>query len=106
MQRRGRTLPILAASALLVVSAASVASAQDDVTTIVFTGDGSETFMAAQMKVIELFEAAHPNIKVKFEPAPGVDAEQGAILRLGQGDTSLDVVTTEVGYEYQWFKNG
>ena len=106
MQRRGRTLPILAASALLVVSAASVARAQDDVTTIVFTGDGSETFMAAQMKVIELFEAAHPEINVEFEPAPGVDAEQGAILRLGQGDTSLDVVTTEVGYEYQWFKNG
>jgi ABC-type glycerol-3-phosphate transport system substrate-binding protein len=106
MQRRGRMLPILAAMSAVLLVGAQGSAADGDVTTITFSGDGSETFMAAQLKVIDLFEAAHPNIKVKFEPAPGVDAEQGAILRLGQGDTSLDVVTTEVGYEYQWFKNG
>jgi multiple sugar transport system substrate-binding protein len=105
MRPRGRTVPILAVMSVLLLMAAQSGAAQD-VTTITFAGDGSATFMAAQLKVIDLFEAAHPNIKVKFEPAPGVDAEQGAILRLGQGDTSLDGVTTEVGYEYQWFKNG
>jgi multiple sugar transport system substrate-binding protein len=105
MRPRGRTVPILAGMSVLLLMAAQSGAAQD-VTTITFAGDGSATFMAAQLKVIDLFEAAHPNIKVKFEPAPGVDAEQGAILRLGQGDTSLDGVTTEVGYEYQWFKNG
>jgi ABC-type glycerol-3-phosphate transport system substrate-binding protein len=74
--------------------------------TITLVGDSGPANVLTQKKVIALFEKKHPDIKVKFEGATGVDAEQGSILRLGQGDTSLDVATTEVGYEYQWFKSG
>lgn len=112
--RRRRRLASLALATAAVVGLASCSSGSGDdggsggatQTTITFSGASDPTFMAAQMKVIELFEQAHPEINVEFEPAPGIDAEEGAILRLGQADTSLDIVTTEVGYEYQWFKNG
>lgn len=75
-------------------------------TTIVLSGASDPTFEAAQRELISRFEASHPDIRVEFEPAAGIDAEEGAILRLGQGDPSLDVVTTEVGYEYQWYTQG
>ena len=114
-RRRGRVPLVLVTTLALAVTACSGGSgdgSQDSgsdssqVTTITFSGASDPTFMEAQMKVIELFEQAHPEINVEFEPAPGIDAEEGAILRLGQADPSLDIVTTEVGYEYQWFKNG
>jgi multiple sugar transport system substrate-binding protein len=81
-------------------------SGDSGVTTITFAGASDPTFVKAQEALIAKFEAANPDIKVNFEPAASVDAEEGAILRLGQGDTSLDVVTTEVGYEYQWYTEG
>jgi multiple sugar transport system substrate-binding protein len=74
--------------------------------TITMVGDSGPANVVTQKKIIALFEKAHPNISVTFQGATGVDAEQGSILRLGQGDTTLDVATTEVGYEYQWYKSG
>ncbi|WP_162606468.1 ABC transporter substrate-binding protein [Jiangella asiatica] len=97
---------VSAALALTVACGGSESQSEDGVTTITFSGASDETFMAAQLDLIERFEAAHPEINVEFEPAAGVDAEEGAILRLGQGDPSLDIVTTEVGYEYQWYTEG
>lgn len=87
-------------------SADSPSGDEGGITTITFSGDSSETFMAAQLDLIGRFESAHPDIKVIFEPAGGIDVEEGAIMRLGQGDSSLDIVTTEVGYEYQWYTEG
>jgi ABC-type glycerol-3-phosphate transport system substrate-binding protein len=101
---------IAAFAAIPLLALAACAPASDTssggVTTITLVGDSGPANVKTQQKIIDLFEAEHPDIKVKFEGATGVDAEQGSILRLGQGDTSLDVATTEVGYEYQWFKDG
>jgi multiple sugar transport system substrate-binding protein len=69
-------------------------------------GDSGPANVVTQKKIIALFEKSHPTIKVNFQGATGSNAEQGSILRLGQGDPSLDIVTTEVGYEYQWLKLG
>jgi ABC-type glycerol-3-phosphate transport system substrate-binding protein len=111
MQRRtGVVVAIAATVAALVAlsgcSAGSTSGAKKGTVTITLVGDSGPANVKTQKKIIGLFEKAHPDIKVKFEGATGVDAEQGSILRLGQGDTSLDVATTEVGYEYQWYKSG
>jgi fructooligosaccharide transport system substrate-binding protein len=109
-QQHGRSVRVailvLAPLALTAACGGGSESQSEDGVTITFSGASDETFMAAQLDLIERFEAANPDINVEFEPAAGVDAEEGAILRLGQGDTSLDIVTTEVGYEYQWYTEG
>jgi multiple sugar transport system substrate-binding protein len=111
MERRRGTRALIAVFAIPLMLVAACGGGDDDSSTggktvINFSGASDPTFVKAQKEVIRLFEAAHPNITVKFEPAPGVDAEQGAILRLGQHDETLDIATDEVGYEYQWYKNG
>lgn len=113
LRKSRRSTPIIATAAVLAGLLAGCGGGNDGnqkaaggATTITFSGASDPTFVKAQKKVIALFEKSHPKIKVKFEPAPGVDAEQGAILRLGQHDATLDIVTDEVGYEYQWYKNG
>ncbi len=111
MQRSKRALPVVAAMSAVLIALTGCTGgggeSEDGVTTITFSGDGSETFMAAQLEVIRLFEEAHPEHQGRVRAGARCRrGGRGAILRLGQGDTSLDVVTTEVGYEYQWFKNG
>ena len=96
----------IAATALALAGCSSGGGGSDGKVTITLVGDSGPANVITQKKIISLFEKKHPNITVKFEGANGVDAEQGSILRLGQGDTSLDVATTEVGYEYQWYKSG
>lgn len=104
----GKGVAFVAVVASPLALGACTAESGDDggVTTITFSGASDPTFMEAQLELIKRFEAKNPDIKVNFEPAAGVDAEEGAILRLGQGDPSLDVVTTEVAYEYQWYTEG
>jgi arabinogalactan oligomer/maltooligosaccharide transport system substrate-binding protein len=108
MRQFGRSVAIVTAfAAPLALGACSGGSGDDDgTTTITFSGASDPTFEKAQLELIKRFEAKNPDIKVNFEPAAGVDAEEGAILRLGQRDKSLDIVTTEVGYEYQWYTEG
>jgi multiple sugar transport system substrate-binding protein len=110
MQRRTRRFAIVLATiaSLAVLSACSATSSADSggKVTITMVGDSGPANVVTQQKIIALFEKSHPNITVKFEPATGSNAEQGSIVRLGQGDKSLDIVTTEVGYEYQWYKQG
>lgn len=110
MQRRTRRFAIVLAAVvpLVMMSACSSANSgeSDGKVTITLVGDSGPANVTTQKKIIALFEKSHPNINVKFEPATGANAEQGSIVRLGQGDKTLDVVTTEVGYEYQWFKQG
>lgn len=110
---RRRSVALAAIVPLVLLGACSGGSKGDNTgssdggkVTISLVGDSGPANVATQQKIIGLFEKSHPNITVKFEPATGSNAEQGSILRLGQGDKSLDVVTTEVGYEYQWFKQG
>ena len=109
MMRYVRSASVLSLAAAPLLLLAACGGGDDDssgVTTITFAGASDPTFMEAQEEAIARFEEANPDIDVEFEPAPGVDAEEGAILRLGQGDSSLDLVTTEVGYEYQWYTEG
>jgi multiple sugar transport system substrate-binding protein len=118
MQRRTRRMSVvLAAIAPLVLMSACTSKSSDNnnssgtdstggKVSITLVGDSGPANVATQKKIIALFEKSHPNVTVKFEPATGSNAEQGSILRLGQGDKTLDVVTTEVGYEYQWYKQG
>jgi ABC-type glycerol-3-phosphate transport system substrate-binding protein len=109
-RRRSRRLLVTAgtvlASAVALAGCSGGGSSADGKVTITLVGDSGPANVVTQKKIISLFEKAHPDINVKFEGATGVDAEQGSILRLGQGDPTLDVATTEVGYEYQWYKSG
>lgn len=110
MQRRTRRIAIAIAAIipLLALSACSASGggSSDGKVTISLVGDSGPANVVTQKKIIALFEKSHPNITVKFEPATGSNAEQGSIVRLGQGDKTLDIATTEVGYEYQWYKQG
>ncbi|BDZ51448.1 ABC transporter substrate-binding protein [Frondihabitans sucicola] len=109
MQRRKRYLALALAAVLPIALLSACSSSSNQAggkVQISMVGDSGPANQITQKKIIALFEKAHPNITVKFEPATGDNAEQGSILRLGQGDPSLDVVTTEVGYEYQWYKQG
>jgi multiple sugar transport system substrate-binding protein len=74
-------------------------------TTITLVSDGAPSNAKATNAVIALFEKSHPTIKVKFEPDTST-ARQGSVLRIGQGDPSLDIASAEVGYQYQWYANG
>lgn len=73
--------------------------------TITLVSDGGTANSKATNAVIALFEKSHPNITVDFQPDTG-NARQGSVLRIGQGDPSLDIASAEVGYEYQWYANG
>ena len=54
--------------------------------------------------VIEMFEQEYPDIKISYDLPGSQEAEEPAQLRLGMGDPTLDIVTTEVGFEFQWFE--
>ena len=75
------------------------------VTTVTLESDAAPVNAKATRQVIALFEESHPKIKVKFEPDNGT-ARQSSVLRIGQGDPSLDIASAEVGYQYQWYANG
>lgn len=86
-------------------TAASGSSSPGATTTISLVSDGSPANAKATRSVIALFEKSHPNIKVIFQPDTGT-ARQGSVLRIGEGDPSLDIASAEVGYQYQWYASG
>lgn len=98
-------------SALVIVSGCSGANkpatggSSDGPVTISLVSSAGPANVKATNDVIALFEKSHPNIKVKFEPDTGT-ARQGSVLRIGQGDPTLDIASAEVGYQYQWYASG
>lgn len=107
-----RIFAVLLASLLVSLSACSGGSdsggspsSRAGVVTITLVSNAGESNVKATNAVIALFEKSHPNIKVKFEPDTGT-ARQGSVLRIGQGDPTLDIGSAEVGYQYQWYANG
>lgn len=108
--RAGKTRCALAAAAVTLIAACSGGGTSgnatgNDVVTITLTSDAAPVNAKATQQVITLFERSHPKIKVKFEPDNGT-ARQSSVLRIGQGDPSLDIASAEVGYQYQWYANG
>lgn len=83
----------------------SSSAASNGVVTVTLASDAAPVNAKATQQVIALFEKSHPKIKVKFEPDNGT-ARQSSVLRIGQGDPSLDIASAEVGYQYQWYANG
>lgn len=111
MQRRVTKYGLSAAAivSLITLSACSSSpgsTSSDGTVTITLVDDSSPQNQIAEKKLISLYEASQSKIKVKFEPANGANAEQGAIVRLGQGDPTLDIAQDEVGYQFQWYKDG
>jgi len=110
MMRAGKTRCAPAAAAVTLIAACSGGGTSgnatgNDVVTITLTSDAAPVNAKATQQVITLFERSHPKIKVKFEPDNGT-ARQSSVLRIGQGDPSLDIASAEVGYQYQWYANG
>lgn len=73
--------------------------------TITLVSSADPANAKATNQVIALFQQSHPKIKVKFEPDTGT-ARQGSVLRIGEGDPTLDIASAEVGYQFQWYANG
>lgn len=103
-----RLTALVAASMLMTLSACSGgggSGGSKELVTISLVSNAGDANVKATKAVIALFEKSHPNIKVKFEPDTGA-ARQGSVLRIGQGDPTLDIGSAEVGYQYQWLANG
>ncbi|HET6521538.1 MAG TPA: ABC transporter substrate-binding protein [Geminicoccaceae bacterium] len=75
------------ASALCALAAAGTASAQTELTVIVYGGSFEEGWRKA---VIEPFEAANPDIKVKI--ATGLTLQNVALMRAQKDDVQVDVM--------------
>lgn len=78
---------IALASALCALAAAGTASAQTELTVIVYGGSFEEGWRKA---VIEPFEAANPDIKVKI--ATGLTLQNVALMRAQKDDVQVDVM--------------
>ncbi|RWF85516.1 MAG: sugar ABC transporter substrate-binding protein [Mesorhizobium sp.] len=70
---------------------AGAAQAQEK-TTITFLADEE----APYKPVIEAFEKLHPDIKVVFQLVPWNDLNAAVESRVGQGDTGIDVILTDM----------
>ena len=84
---RNRVIGLASALCALVVAAGGSASAQTELTVIVYGGSFEEGWRKA---VIEPFEAANPDIKVKI--ATGLTLQNVALMRAQKDDVQVDVM--------------
>lgn len=82
----------IAAALLTAAAVASLGAAQAQQTTINFLSAERE---ATFRPVIESFEKLHPDIKVVHQSVPFDDLNAAIESRIGQGDTSIDVIAAD-----------